>query len=78
MSNTAKPTLLETLSQESDSVVNAVSDMTKHTLLESLCQEPEFIENNLSNTTKLTLLESLLGEVTAIVRLPNPKLSTVL
>ena len=27
--------------------------------------------------TKLTLLESLLREVTAIVRLPNPKLSTV-
>ena len=28
-------------------------------------------------TTKLTLLESVLREVTAIVRLPNPKLSTV-
>ena len=37
----------------------------------------ESIISDLSNTTKLTLLESLLREVTAIVRLPNPKLSTV-
>ena len=33
--------------------------------------------SDLSNTTKLTLLESPLREVTAIVQLPNPKLSTV-
>ena len=33
--------------------------------------------SDLSNTTKLTLLESLLREVTAIVQLPNIKLSTV-
>ena len=33
--------------------------------------------SNLSNTTKLILLDSLLQEVTAIVRLPNPKFSTV-
>ena len=37
----------------------------------------ESIIGDLSNMTKLTLLESLLREVTAIVRLPNPKLSTV-
>ena len=36
----------------------------------------EIMISDLSNTTKLTLLESLLREVTAIVRLPNPKLST--
>ena len=37
----------------------------------------ESIISDLSNTTKLPLLESLLREVTAIVCLPNPKLSTV-
>ena len=50
-SNTAKPTLLESLSQESDYVVNALSNTTKPLLLETLCQEPEFIENTLSNKT---------------------------
>ena len=37
----------------------------------------ESINSKLSNTTKLTLLDTLLQEVTAIVRLPNPKLSTM-
>ena len=34
-------------------------------------------KKGLSNMTKFILLDSLLQEVTAIVRLPNPKLSTV-
>ena len=58
----SKPTLLESLSQESDSVMNALSNMTKPTLHELLCQEPEFIENALSTTTKPTLLEALSQE----------------
>ena len=55
-----KPTLLESLSQESDYVVNALSNTT--TFLESLSQESVSlkIENDLlSNKTKPTLLESL-------------------
>ena len=50
-------TLLQSLSQESDSVVNSLSNMTKPTLPESLCQEPEFIENTLYHMTKPALLE---------------------
>ena len=46
-----KPTLLESLSQESDSVVNGLSNTTKPTLLKWLCQGPEFMENNLRTTT---------------------------
>ena len=49
--------LLESLSQEFDYVVNALSNTTKPISLESLCQEPEFIENTLTNATKPTLLE---------------------
>ena len=37
----------------------------------------ESTHSNLSHTTKFVLLDSLLQDVTAIFRLPNPKLSTV-
>ena len=46
--------MLTLYGQDSDSVVNALSNTTKPTLLESLCQEPEFIDNTLSNTVKPT------------------------
>ena len=62
MSNTTKPTLLESLCQEPEFIENTLSNMTKPTLLESLSQESVSlkIDNDLlSNTTKPTLLDSL-------------------
>ena len=66
--------MLESLSQESDSVVNGLSNTTKPTLLKWLCQEPEFMENTLSNTTKPTLLKSLSQESVSL-KIENDLLS---